>query len=203
MHEEILAKPTRRLFETLSAQPWISQFYLAGGTALALQLGHRISVDLDFFTTNSFEESALVEKLASLGNLEVFQKSNQSMTGSLNEVKCSFLRYGYPLLRDRTEFHGIRIASIEDIACMKLDALSSRGTKRDFVDVFMIARQIPLQEMIGLFERKYASVHFNLLHLKKSLVYFDDAESDVMPQMLEPVTWDQVKQFFLKASYLV
>jgi predicted nucleotidyltransferase component of viral defense system len=187
----------------LSAQPWISEFFLAGGTALALRLGHRISVDLDFFTTNPFEESALVEKLASLGNLEVFQKSTQSMTGSLNEVKCSFLRYGYPLLRGCTEFHGIRIASIEDIACMKLDALSSRGTKRDFVDVFMIARQIPLPEMISLFERKYASVHFNLLHLKKSLVYFDDAESDVMPQMLEPVTWDQVKQFFLEASYLV
>jgi len=137
-----------------------------------------------------------------LGNLEVFQKSTQSMTGSLNEVKCSFLKYGYPLLRDCAEFHGVQIASIEDIACMKLDALSSRGTKRDFVDVFMIARQIPLPEMIGLFERKYASVHFNLLHLKKSLVYFDDAESDVMPQMLKPVAWDQVKQFFLKASYI-
>ncbi len=203
MHEEILAKPTRKLFDILAVQPWISQFYLAGGTALALRLGHRISVDLDFFATAAFDESGLVEKLAHLGNLEVFQKSTQSMTGSLNQVKCSFLRYGYPLLRDCAEFQGIRIASIEDIACMKLDALSSRGTKRDFVDVFVIARQIPLPEMISLFERKYASVHFNLLHLKKSLVYFDDAESDVMPHMLEAITWDGVKRFFLNASNLV
>lgn len=203
MHEETLAKPTRELFDTLSPQPWISKFYLAGGTALALRLGHRISVDLDFFTRSLFEESALVEELASWGDLEVFQKAAQSMTGSLNQVKCSFLRYSYPLLRDCTEFHGIRIASVEDIACMKLDALSSRGTKRDFVDVFIVARQIPLPEMISLFERKYASVHFNLLHLKKSLVYFDDAETDVMPQMLAPITWDQVKQFFLEASDLV
>jgi hypothetical protein len=198
MHEEILAQPTANLFKKLSSYPWISEFYLAGGTALALHLGHRMSVDLDFFSTAMFDESVLIEKLLPVGDLEVFQKSMHSVTGSIDGVKYSFLGYTYPLLDKGTEFRGIAIASIEDIACMKLDALSSRGTKRDFVDVYFICKEIPLGEVIKMFERKYASVRFNILHLKKSLVYFDDAESDAMPHMLQPVTWDEVKQFFLK-----
>jgi len=198
MHEEILAQPTANLFRKLSSYPWISEFYLAGGTALALHLGHRMSVDLDFFSTAMFDESVLIEKLLPVGDLEVFQKSMHSVTGSIDGVKYSFLGYTYPLLNKGTEFRGIAIASIEDIACMKLDALSSRGTKRDFVDVYFICKQMPLEKLIELFERKYASVRFNILHLKKSLVYFDDAESDAMPIMLHPVTWDEVKNFFVK-----
>jgi hypothetical protein len=83
---------------------------------------------------------------------------------------------------------------------MKLDALSSRGTKRDLVDLYCIAKQLPLPEMLALFQKKYASVHYNLLHIKKSLVYFDDAEGDPLPDMRVPVQWSEVKEFFKREA---
>lgn len=197
MHEETLAKPTRKLFDALPARAWISDFYLAGGTALALQLGHRISVDLDFFSATEFNEAHLIEQLQEIGALEIFQKSLQSVIGTLEGVKFSFLGYKYPLLNRGETWRDIAIASVEDIACMKLDALSCHGTKRDFVDVYFIARQIPLPRLLDLFVQKYSTIRFNLLHVKKSLVYFNDAESDPMPGMIQPADWAEVKEYFL------
>src|ERR1035437_6272526 len=176
MHEETLAKSTRRLFDKLAESPWISDFYLAGGTALAMRLGHRISVNLDFFSEKGFNEAALIDKLVSIGDLRIFQKASRSVTGSIDEVKVSFLGYEYPILTAGTLWSGVTIASMEDIACMKLDALSSRGTKRDFIDLYFIAEQIPLARILKSFERKYASIKFNVLHIKKSLVYFRSEE---------------------------
>jgi predicted nucleotidyltransferase component of viral defense system len=200
LHPETLAVPTRKGFDQLAAHAWVSTFYLAGGTALALRLGHRISVDLDFFSEAEFNENQLIRELSSMGILEILQKSPQSLTGVLDGVKFSFLSYPYPMLKNGEVWNGITIASIEDIGCMKLDALSSRGTKRDFIDVYFIAQRIPLSVLLRLFERKYAAVRYNLLHVKKSLVYFEDAESDPMPGMIVPVTWEEVKQFFVKET---
>ncbi len=196
MHEETLAKPTQKLFGKLTGCPWLSDFYLAGGTALALQLGHRTSVDLDFFTGKAFDEGKMIENLRTIGKLEILQKERQSVTGILDDVKFSFLGYPYPMLRPPTQFQGTSIASIEDIACMKLDALASRGTKRDFIDLYCISQQLPLAELMDLFQAKYASVHYNLLHIKKSLVYFDDAEGDPLPDLRVSIRWTDVKEFF-------
>src|ERR1039458_930724 len=197
MHEETLAKPTRKLFDTLGSKAWLSNFYLAGGTALALQLGHRMSVDLDFFSAVEFSEQEVIEQLREIGPLEIFQTARQSVTGALEGVKFSFLGYKYPVLKRGEPWHDIAIASVEDIACMKLDALSNRGTKRDFIDVYFIAKKIPLPRMLDLFVQKYSTIGFNLLHVKKSLVYFNDAEDDPMPGMLQPADWTEVKQFFV------
>lgn len=197
MHKETIAKPARKLLDKLALSSWISDFYLAGGTALALNLGHRVSVDLDFFSERDFNEDDLISKLSSVGDLEVLQKAPQSVTGALDGVKFSFLGYKYPLLKTGSIFNGIGIASIEDIACMKLDALSSRGTKRDFVDIYFIAKIIQLEEIFRLFEKKYASIKYNIMHIKKSLVYFNDAEGDPMPIMIASVTWNEVKKFFV------
>jgi hypothetical protein len=94
----------------------------------------------------------------------------------------------------------VLIADIEDIACMKLDALANRGTKRDFIDLYCIAQQLPLPDVIVLFQKKYASVHYNLLHIKKSLVYFDDAEEEPLPDMHVPIQWNEVKEFFKREA---
>lgn len=196
MHEETLAQPTRRLFDKLSSFPWILDFYLAGGTGLSLSLGHRVSVDLDFFSEKEFDEPALVDHLRAVGKLEILHKAPQSLTGTLDAVKFSFLRYSYPLLAPGTVWRSITVASVEDIACMKLDALSSRGTKRDFIDVYIAAQRIAMAELLKSFERKYSSVKYNLMHVKKSLTYFDDAEGDPMPDMIAQVTWGEVKEFF-------
>ncbi len=200
MHEETLAVPTQSLFRKLANYPWLSDFYLAGGTALALQLGHRTSIDLDFFTEKPFDEAKTVENLLKVGKLEILQKEIRSVIGILDEVKFSFLGYPYPLLRPPLLFRGARIASVEDIACMKLDALASRGTKRDFIDLYCITKRLLLGELMTLFQEKYTSVHYNLLHVKKSLVYFDDAEGDPLPDMQVPVEWHEVKEYFRKEA---
>ena len=196
MHEETLAVPTQKLFQKLTECPWLANFYLAGGTALALQLGHRTSVDLDFFTEKPFVEDAIIANLAKIGKLEILTKDRQSVIGILDDVKFSFLGYPYPLLKSPLSFLGTQIASVEDVACMKLDALASRGTKRDFIDLYCIAKHLPLIDLLALFQEKYASVHYNLLHIKKSLVYFEDAEGDPLPDMRVPIEWKEVKEFF-------
>src|SRR5689334_5327338 len=106
IHEEILPEPTRSLFDVLSRYPWISDFYLAGGTGLALQLGHRTSVDLDFFNEKQLTESELMSQLSALGELEVLSKSAESITCILNKVKLSFLGYHYPMLRSGSVWKG-------------------------------------------------------------------------------------------------
>jgi hypothetical protein len=199
-----MAPATRKLFEKLGQRPWLSDFYLAGGTALALQLGHRTSVDLDFFSEKTFDEERIVQSLAVLGRLQILEKSEQSVTGILDGVKFSFLGYQYPTLQPGLVFDGIDIASIEDIACMKLDALSSRGSKRDFVDVYFIAQKnIPLPDLFDLFERKYASIRLNVVHVKKSLVFFEDAETEPMPAMLMPAVCILVMTLFREQAVVV
>jgi hypothetical protein len=129
MNEETLAGPTRELFRTLAGYPWLSDFYLAGNTAPALELGHRTSVNLDFFTEKPFDEANIIKNLARIGRLEILQKERHSVIGILEGVKFSFLGYPYPLLNPMLLSEGTSLASVENIACMKLDALASRGTK--------------------------------------------------------------------------
>jgi len=104
------------------------------------------------------------------------------------------------MLKPERTLKGVRIASIEDIACMKLVAISRRGAKRDFIDLYFIAQHVGLGELLTLYERKYAEIRYNLVHLKKSLVFFDDAEGVPMPDMLVPANWAHVKEFFVKRA---
>lgn len=166
--------------------------------ALSLHYGHRFSNDLDFFSATPESSSVISSTLLSKGKLDIFQHDEGTFNGQLNEVKISFFRYPYALLKPTVQFDGINVASIEDLACMKIDAISSRGTKRDFVDLFTIChKEYQLADLMKLFEVKYENVHFTMLHILKSLVYFDDAEDDVIPQMLEKVAWGEIKGFFI------
>ena len=155
-----------------------------------------MKVVFNFFSGNPFDVAMLIKKLGSLGNFQMEMKAEQTVVGVLNDTKVSFLGYDYPLLEKPVVMRGIQVASIPDIACMKIDAIASRGAKRDFIDLFFIARALSLRESMQLFKRKYAAIHYNLMHIKKSLVFFEDAEIDPMPDMLETVTWNEVKIFF-------
>ena len=197
MHPEVLTENTKEVLFNMKKMPAIGQFYLAGGTALTLYLGHRVSFDLDFFAQGDFDELLLIQQLPSLGKFELEKKSPQSILGLLSNVKISFLGYRYPLLFPFQTLEDIKIADVRDIVCMKIDAISSRGTKRDFIDVYFVVKEImPLEEILRLFVQKYAAINYNLMHIKKSLVFFDDAESESMPKMLKQVEWEEVKKFF-------
>lgn len=201
VYAESVNPATRGDLATLNKARILDRFYLAGGTGLALHLGHRESIDLDFFRCDEFDEGRLLADISVLGNFSVDKKERGTLTGKFGSTLLSLFHYPYPLLEPTTQWEDIEIASIIDIACMKLDAASTRGTKKDFIDLYAIIHigGKTLTELFEAFSRKYASISFNLMHIKKSLVFFEDAEPDAMPKMHADIAWKNVKQFFENA----
>jgi len=199
-----LLEQTQKNLESLGKVEFVKKYYLAGGTALSLHLGHRFSNDLDFFSLTPEKSIVIATQLQKIGKLEIFQNDEGTFNGQLNNIKLSFFIYPYKPIFPVVFFKAIKIADILDIACMKLDAVSSRGTKRDFIDLYFICTKIiKLKELLTIFDKKYTSVKYNLLHIIKSLVYFEDAEPDPMPKMIEKINWDDVKKFFRKEAMLL
>lgn len=172
-------------------------FYLAGGTALALRLGHRRSIDLDWFTEAPIPDpEALASSISSAGiALEVCDTGPGTLHARLDTVALSFLSYRYPLIRPLFSFTEIpcTAASLEDIACMKLAAVTQRTTRKDFVDVFALGKSgIPLAQMLELFQQKYGLRDMG--HVLVALTYFDEADREPMPAMLWNDDWTTVKE---------
>jgi len=204
MHPNILESGTERVLTAIADAGILTDYYMVGGTALALHYGHRKSIDLDFFNERDFSTTDLRERIARLGNYTLENEASSTLDGILDGVKLTFLRYRYPLLFPLIEWNGINLADPRDIACMKIDAISARGSRKDFIDLYVLLEQYPLKDMLHLFEEKYTGIHFNTLHLLKSLSYFDDAETEPLPIMLRPITWEQVKnKITLEAKALV
>jgi len=197
MPQEVLTKTTQTDLETLKSANLLKNFYLAGGTALALQLKHRLSIDLDFFSKADINTKQLIQKLQKIGKISVDKEAENTLNGRFNKTKIMFLKYDYPLVFPLKTISGIKIADARDIACMKISAVSQRGAKKDFIDLFIICKNImPLDELLALFEKKYKNAGYNMLHILKSLIFFEDAEKEPMPKMLTSVSWKQVKSFF-------
>lgn len=192
MHKETLNEDTRIVLEKVA--PIASPFYLAGDTALALLFGHRISIDLDFFSPNTFSVSSLVEQLNTLGKLKIEDKSETTFNGSLDGVKISFFYYPYPLLFPTKEYDGVTLADERDIGAMKIQAISDRGSKKDFVDVFILLKKYSIQELLNFFHKKYEKFNYNQLHILKSLSYFYDADTNAEPVYIHPISWVEVKK---------
>ena len=199
MLQEVISKKTKDDLEILTKAGILKDFYLAGGTGLTFQLEHRLSIDLDFFTSKDIDTKILIQNLKNLGKISVEKEAQDSLIGNFNMTLISFLKYDYPCLFSFKEIHGVKVADSKDIGCMKIDAISSRGTRRDFIDLFFICKIIlPLDKLLNLFKKKYSIVNFNMIHILKSLVYFEDAEKDPLPRMIKPVSWDDVKRFFIE-----
>lgn len=198
MFEETISKQTSKNLDLLGKSRLLNHAYLAGGTALALQLGHRVSYDLDFFTEKKFNAQIFLKHISQIPSYTHERIGWRTILGKLGDVKFSLFYYPYPLLRKTVQFKNINIAGIDDIAAMKIAAISERGTKRDFIDLYFIAQNIPLAQILILYEQKYKKLSSNLMHIQKSLVYFKDAEQEAMPKMLKDISWDRVKKFFEK-----
>ncbi len=198
MFTKVLYRNTQEILDRLSRIKLPPRTYLAGGTGLALQLGHRVSVDLDFFTPSKFDPEQLAEELRSLINLQVEQSSKRTVLGNIGPVRFSLFHYAYPGLFPFKNFAGIKVADLKDIAPMKMTTLPARGKKRDFIDMYFLCRRFGLKKILALYRRKYRTETNNLIHLQKSLVYFPDAEADPMPRMLKPVDWESIKRYFEK-----
>ena len=199
-HTETISPLLEETAARLAGSGVLKNFYLAGGTALALHLGHRRSVDLDFFSAQPFNEDVFLADLQVLPALTVVAKASQTLHLHVGEAKVSFLGYDYPLLFPLEDFRGIAVADARDIACMKLSALAARGSRRDFIDLHAMALRHGLRAIFDFFHRKFARVNYSNMHLRKSLTYFTDAEKEPMPEMLAAVSWSEVKTFFLREA---
>ncbi len=197
MFNKVISKKTRSNLELLKKAGVLTDFYLAGGTGLAIQLTHRLSIDLDFFTQKDINTQALKDKLQKLGTLTITKEDNNTLNGVFNGTEIMFLRYPYKLLFPLQQKENIAIADVRDIGCMKISAVSGRGTKKDFIDLFFIFKEVIIfEELINLFKKKYEKIDYNIVHILKSLTYFNDAEKDPMPKMLKPANWKEIKSFF-------
>ncbi len=177
------------------------QFYLAGGTALAIYLGHRISIDLDWFTSSSFNDAMLIaQSLRNSGiQIEIEQMSAGTLHGSVQGVRVTLLQYQYPLIQPLKHWGEMDcdLASLEDLACMKLSAIAQRGARKDFCDIYALGTKcFSLQEMLDFYQRKFAIRDIGSVIY--ALAYFDDAESERMPRMLWNVKWGEMKKTILK-----
>ncbi len=196
MHQEILEKNTGKNLELLGRSKMLDSWYLAGGTGLALAFGHRMSIDLDFFSSKKGSNENMVRELKQLGNFEVETLEEKTLHGIFNGTKMSCIYYPYKMLRNTNEFHGIHIADPIDIACMKISAISSRGTKKDFVDLYYLLQKWSLAEIVAYFEEKYEEIGYNIIHILKSLSYFADADEDPNPIFIEKShpSWNIIKR---------
>lgn len=173
--------------------------YLAGGTALALHLDHRRSFDLDLCSPQEFEKDVFLQRLKKLvPDFKLTSTSWQTIHGISQDTELSLFYYQYPLLEEPAEFRGLLVSSVVDIGAMKLEAILSRGLKRDFFDLYTICQleDYDLEKLIGLNQKKYSRDESYLPHLLKSLVYFTDAEE--LPERAKIIDseWEKVKGYF-------
>lgn len=201
MHYKCLPQNTQDLLKKLDKLARAHDLVLAGGTGLALQIGHRISVDLDYFTQKKFSTEKVFQELKQLGiRPEIQEESEGSITVLAEGTKLSVFHYPYPFVEKYKNADGSPVAGIIDIASMKIIAISQRGAKRDFFDLYFILQTTPFWKIAENMIKRFEHDRINPLHIGKSLVFFDDAEQDPDPNFTgqDNPTWNIVKKFFRK-----
>lgn len=195
LYLETVESSTLELLKKLQRLPVLEQTRLVGGTALALQLGHRKSIDLDFFGTVDCEAEYLRESIAGIASLTILKESPHIHIYIVDGIKVDIVNYKYPWLDDVVLEQGLRLASVSDIAAMKITAIIGRGTKKDFIDIAFLLHHFSLEEILHFYAAKYNDS--SVFMAMKSLAYFDDAETDPTPDMFVNQSWQQVKAYIL------
>jgi predicted nucleotidyltransferase component of viral defense system len=185
------------LLKKIQQIPLLNNLCLVGGTALALQLGHRHSIDLDFFGTFDLSSKDIEDALKNTG-LEVsfIQGSSKIYVFIVNGIKVDFVNYSIEWFDLPIETEGVRMADLKDIAAMKLEAIGNRGKKKDFIDIYFLLQHFSLKQMFEFYTKKYSSD--SLFHIIRSLTYFADAEEDAMPKMFIDISWEDIKSTIRK-----
>ena len=194
LHRQTVEPRALEILKELMRLPELDAFCLGGGTALALQIGHRISVDLDMFCATDFHVDAMLHGVRMMKpDIVVVAKSEGTLLTRIEDVRSDFFRYLYPVIRPVVSEEGVRMLSMEDIGAMKLDAIAGRGKKKDFFDLFFLLQHHPLERLLALHREKYRLE--NAFHILKSLTWFDDAEEDEDPLLINgSLSWEDVKK---------
>lgn len=185
---------TLELLKVIASKPEMQGFRLAGGTALALQYGHRQSVDLDFFGTPSVPQEDIIDMLSTLGQIVVHNQTDKILQVVLRGIKVDVIDYSrYAWIDAPVWESGIILASPKDIAAMKINAVEGRGSRKDFVDIYMLLQHYSLGDLLDFYALNYPN--YSVFRALLSLTYFDDAETQAMPRMFIPTTWEEMKAF--------
>lgn len=203
MYWEVIDKNRYNILKKVIEKISLENYYLAGGTALALQTGIRESFDFDFFVQIEFDENLLIQELEEIGKLEVTVCRKGTVHAILNGVQLTFLYFKNNLVADKIEVEnvkGLYLASIEDIAIMKLIAISQRGTKKDFFDLYYICNNfnITITDILKMLKEKYDENKVNYAHIIQSLAYFEDAEDENLPKVFIDYNWEKIKEYYIK-----
>lgn len=203
LHYETIDQETLELLKKLQALSVFQHMRLVGGTSLALQIGHRKSIDIDLFGNLQIGYEELLDYLKSVGQVTQLKNSANIHSFLINDIKVDIVNYEYKWIGKEIIIDDIHLASIEDIAAMKLNAIIGRGSKKDFIDLFYILKQYSLIELMKFYDTKYHDGSKFLV--LKSLAYFEDAEIDQMPFMFGSVNWQEVEDRIKKihADYVL
>jgi len=202
MFKNVLSENAKKSLAALGQSGILKNAYMAGGTALALQINHRFSYDFDFFTIDEFDATIFSQKIKKLiPNFSLDRTDWGTILGAIGGTRFSLFFYTYPLIFKPSNFSGVDIADIKDIAPMKVAAISDRGSKKDFIDLYFIIKIekiLSLRECLALYDKKFKVLKQNKTHILKSLNYFDDADKEADLKMIRRVQWKEVKLFFKK-----
>jgi hypothetical protein len=199
MHKECFPEQGWVILNSLKDMVIEHKAILAGGTACALHLGHRISMDLDFFTGMDFQIESVISEIRKAGHsFQIISEGEGYLVGNIDGIKVSLFKYEYPFLGKSIVYEGIPVAGVLDIASMKVIAISQRGTKRDFADIYCILQEMPFHNIADHMVKRFGKGRINPVHVGKSLVYFSDADSNPEPEYVKgrDVSWEKIKSFF-------
>ena len=201
MHAGTLSESAQTALAVLGKSKILSKCYLAGGSALALCLGHRKSFDFDFYTRSNFSAENIAVALSKIGKFETtLLEPPHTLLGIFNGVRFSLFLYDYPLIGITTNYQTVTVAGLQDIAAMKLSAIAGRATKRDYVDIYVISQSISLEQQLEWYHKKFYKLGNNPYVIIKALGYFEDAEDDNMPIMITKISWEEIKKFLSSES---
>ncbi|MDA3890486.1 MAG: nucleotidyl transferase AbiEii/AbiGii toxin family protein [Salinivirgaceae bacterium] len=183
---------TLELLKSLQKIPELDNLILVGGPALALQFGHRTSIDIDLFGKLKIDTDTLVNILQEDFELNLLKKTKHMFIATISGIKVDIINYSYPWIDKCIKKGNIKLAGPKDIAAMKLSAITGKGSKKDFIDLFLLLKQFTLEEMLNFYTKKYSDG--SQILVLKSLTYFEDAEDDIAPKMFTQYSWDEIKQ---------
>jgi len=203
---ETISPDMHRLLGWFGGHEIANRFYLAGGTALALQIGHRRSMDLDFFSETDEIHAHTRQELIHIfseRSAQVIEAVDGNLLLLVDGLHAGFFSYGYPLLEPAKIIENVRLASLLDIGLMKMDAIIGRGNRKDFYDLYFIVQQIPLQDLHQAGKKKYPQVRDFPLMALEGLLQFKQADRDLQPQLFGDMPWESVKRFFTEQGKMI
>ncbi|MCK5528227.1 MAG: nucleotidyl transferase AbiEii/AbiGii toxin family protein [Kiritimatiellae bacterium] len=191
-----VSPPLIELLQNLMKEDLLKPFILVGGTSLALRLGHRISSDIDLFSVKSFDVDHITQLLRKEYMIQALETAENTIRGSINDIKIDIISHRYPMIEPPVCIDGLRLASLKDIAAMKLNAITNRGSKKDFTDYAELLDHFSHDEMLSFFAEKYTDA--NIWAVEKSLSYFDDADPEPPTHNLKEYNWEMTKNKILE-----